>query len=126
LVDVDDARTIGQRLRRIRKARDKPLVVIAGLAGMSKSQLDRIERGERDLDKFSEIVALANALQIAPGDLLRLPVPAPANGHTDCAADDVRLPLIGDQVFFVHHDVSWCDAGSARITPIAIPAWAFS
>ncbi|MGH3870433.1 MAG: helix-turn-helix domain-containing protein [Pseudonocardiaceae bacterium] len=93
-MDLDDSRTIGQRLRRIRKARGKSLVVVAGLAGMSKSQLDRIERGEVALDRISQVVALANALQIAPGDLLRLPVPAPANGHTDSATDEVRLALI--------------------------------
>jgi transcriptional regulator with XRE-family HTH domain len=41
-VDVDDdARAIGRRLRRIRKSRGKSLVVIAGLAGTSKSKLDR-------------------------------------------------------------------------------------
>jgi hypothetical protein len=61
---------------------------------MSKSKLDRMERGEIALDKISEIVALANALQIAPSDLTRLPVPAPANGHTDSATDEVRLALI--------------------------------
>jgi transcriptional regulator with XRE-family HTH domain len=92
-VDVEEARTIGRRLRQIRKSRRKSLVVIAGLAGMSKSQLDRIERGEVALDKLSEIVALANALQIAPSDLMRLPVPAPANGHTDSATESVRLAL---------------------------------
>ncbi|MGH3814313.1 MAG: helix-turn-helix domain-containing protein, partial [Pseudonocardiaceae bacterium] len=89
-VDVEDARTIGRRLRQIRKSRKKSLVVIAGLAGMSKSQLDRIERGEVALDKLSEIVALANALQIAPSELMRLPVPAPANGDTDAAVEAVR------------------------------------
>jgi transcriptional regulator with XRE-family HTH domain len=89
----DDAGTIGRRLRQVRKSRDKSLVVIAGLAGMSKSQLDRIERGEIPLDKLSEIVALAGALQIAPSDLMRLPVPAPANGHTDSTTEAVRLAL---------------------------------
>jgi transcriptional regulator with XRE-family HTH domain len=68
-VDVEDARTIGRRLRQIRKSRGKPLVVIAGLAGMSKSQLDRIERGEVALDRLSEIVALANALQIETAEM---------------------------------------------------------
>ncbi|MGH8572766.1 MAG: helix-turn-helix domain-containing protein, partial [Gammaproteobacteria bacterium] len=89
-MDAEDARTIGRRLRQIRKSRKKSLVVIAGLAGMSKSQLDRIERGEVALDKLSEIVALANALQIAPSELMRLPVPAPANGNTDAAVEAVR------------------------------------
>ena len=91
--DAQHARTIGRRLRLIRKTRRKSLAVIAGLAGMSKSKLDRIERGEIALDKLSDIVALAGALQIAPGDLLRLPVPAPANGHTDATTKAVRQAL---------------------------------
>ena len=45
-VDVEDARTIGRRLRLIRNSRKKGLRVIAGLAGMSKSKLSLIERGE--------------------------------------------------------------------------------
>jgi transcriptional regulator with XRE-family HTH domain len=94
LVDLDDARTIGQRLRRIRKGRRKSLVVVAGLAGMSKSKLDRIERGEVALDSLSDIVALANALQIAPSELIRLPFPAPANGPTDSAVNAVRGALM--------------------------------
>ncbi|MGH3922111.1 MAG: helix-turn-helix domain-containing protein, partial [Pseudonocardiaceae bacterium] len=69
-MDVDhDARTTSQRLRRIRRARGMSLRVLAGLAGMSKSHLDRIERGEVALDRHSEIVALADALQVAPSEL---------------------------------------------------------
>ena len=90
---AQQARTIGRRLRRIRDARGKSLVVIAQLAGISKSKLDRIERGEVALDKLSDIVALANALQIAPDDLVRLPVPAPANGHTDSTTEAVGQAL---------------------------------
>jgi transcriptional regulator with XRE-family HTH domain len=97
-VDMEDARTIGARLRRIRRARGKSLRVVAGLAGMSKSHLDRIERGERALDSISEIVALANALQIAPSELIRLPVPAPANGHTDSTTNAIGLALDGIEV----------------------------
>jgi transcriptional regulator with XRE-family HTH domain len=93
LVDVEDARTIGRRLRQIRKARDKSLVVIAGLAGMSKSQLDRIERGECALDKLSEIVALANALQIAPSELTKIPESLPTNGDIDAATNEIRRVL---------------------------------
>jgi transcriptional regulator with XRE-family HTH domain len=76
-VDVKDARTIGARLRQIRNSRGKLLRVIAGLAGISKSQLSEIEYGERALDSLKQLVALANVLQIAPGELTRLPVPAP-------------------------------------------------
>jgi transcriptional regulator with XRE-family HTH domain len=92
-VDVEDARTIGARLLRIRLARRKSLRVVAGLAGMGKSKLSQIERGEVALDSISDIVALANALQIAPSELMRLPVPAPANGHTDSTIEAIRLAL---------------------------------
>jgi transcriptional regulator with XRE-family HTH domain len=89
----DEARTIGQRLRRIRKARRKSLEVIAGLAGMSIATLSRIENGLRALDSRSETVALANALGIAPSELTKLPVPAPCNGDTDAGVEAVRLAL---------------------------------
>ena len=42
---------------------------------------------------LSEIVALAHALEIAPSELTRLPVPAPANGHTDSTTEAIRLTL---------------------------------
>ena len=92
--NADDARTIGLRLQRIRHARNKPLRVIAELAGMSTSTLHRIEHGERAVT-LSEIVALANALEVAPSELTELPVPAPANGHTDSTTEAVRLALDG-------------------------------
>lgn len=91
-MDVDGARTIGVRLRQIRRVRDKSLRVIAGLAGMSTTHLWRIEHGERALD-LSEIAALADALQIAPSELIKLPIPAPANGNTDSAIKAVRRAL---------------------------------
>ncbi len=82
--DADNTRTIGQRIRRIRTAQDKSLRVIAGLAGMSKSTLHRVEHGQRELT-LSEIVALARALETAPSTLIRLPIPAPANAATRAA-----------------------------------------
>jgi Helix-turn-helix domain len=91
----DEARTIGRRVRRIRKARDKSLEVIAGLSGLSTATLSRIENGLRALDSRSEIVALANALQVAPSDLVEMEVPAPGNGTTDVAVEAVRLALMG-------------------------------
>ncbi|MGH3806841.1 MAG: helix-turn-helix domain-containing protein [Pseudonocardiaceae bacterium] len=100
-MDVDDdARTIGQRLRQVRNSRGKSLRVVAGLAGISKSQLSEFERGECALDSLRRIVALANALEIAPSELTRLPVPAPANGHTDGAIEAIRraLEAIGQEL----------------------------
>jgi transcriptional regulator with XRE-family HTH domain len=92
-VDAEEARTIGARLRQIRKSRGKSLTVIAGLAGISAPTLSRIETGKQALDSISQIVGLANALQIPPSELMRLPVPAPANGHTDSTIESVRLAL---------------------------------
>ncbi|MGH3593158.1 MAG: helix-turn-helix domain-containing protein [Pseudonocardiaceae bacterium] len=92
MTSVDDARTIGARVRQIRRARSKSLRVIAGLTGMSTTHLWRIEHGERALD-LSEIAALADALQIAPSELIKLPIPAPANGDTDSAIKAVRRAL---------------------------------
>ncbi len=86
---ADNTHMIGRRIRRIRTARDKSLQVIAGLAGMSKSTLHRVEHGQRDLT-LSEIVALAGALEIAPSTLIRLPILAPANGHTDAATRAIQ------------------------------------
>ena len=118
-MDVDDdARTIGRRLRQIRNYRRKSLRVIAGLAGMSKSKLSQIERGEIALDSRSDIVALANALQISPSELLRLPVPAPGNGHTDSAIEAVRLALIAASRY---HSVCW-NAESSRSTKLGVGA----
>ncbi|MGH3697634.1 MAG: helix-turn-helix domain-containing protein [Pseudonocardiaceae bacterium] len=99
-MDAEEARTIGARLRQIRRARRKSLRVVAGLADISTTNLHRIETGQRALDSLAEIVALADALQIAPSELMRLPVPAPANGHTDSTVQAVDLALTA-----VIHDV---------------------
>lgn len=89
-----DARTVGAGLRQIRQARHKSLRVVAGLAGISAGHLSRIENGERALDRRSLIVALADALQVAPSELTALPVPATTDGGTDTAVDAVRLALL--------------------------------
>ena len=93
-MEAEEARTIGYALWRVRDERRKSLQVVADLAGMSKSHLSRIERGERS-PTLAEIVALAAALQISVSELTRLPVPAPANGHTDSATEAVALALDG-------------------------------
>lgn len=95
-MDVDeDARMMGRRVRRIRKSRRKSLVVLAGLTGMSIATLSRIENGLRALDRHSEIVTLAAALEISPSELMKSPVPAPGNGHTDATIEAVRRALMG-------------------------------
>ncbi|MGH3929190.1 MAG: helix-turn-helix domain-containing protein [Pseudonocardiaceae bacterium] len=92
-MDDEEAHTIGRRLCRIRKARGKSLRVLAGLAGMDRTTLSRIERGERPLDKRSEIVALANALQIAPSELTDLADSVPGQGGQDVTVQAVHCAL---------------------------------
>ncbi len=87
------AQTIGWALWRVRDERGKSLRVVAQLAGMSKDTLNRIECGRRS-PTLNEIFALAEVLQISPGELMRLPVPAPANGHTDSSVEAIRLALM--------------------------------
>lgn len=94
MVAAEDARPIGRRLRQIRQARRKSLRVVAGLAGISSSHLHRIETGVRPLDSLALVLALADALQVAPSELMALPVPAPGNGPTDGAINAVRLAVL--------------------------------
>jgi len=98
--DSEAARTIGMRVWRVRDDRGKSLRVVAGLAGMSATTLWRIEHGERAISSRSEAIALANALDISPSELTRLPVPAPANGHTDSTikAVDHALMAVGQDL----------------------------
>jgi transcriptional regulator with XRE-family HTH domain len=69
MMDAEQPRTIGQRLREIRYWRGKSLRVVAELAGISESYLSRLERGERQVDRRSQLEALAAALEVAPGEL---------------------------------------------------------
>ncbi len=90
---VGIAGTIGWQLWRVRDSRKQDLRTIAGLAGMGKDTLNRIERNLRS-PTLKEIGALAKALRIPVSELTRLPVPAPANGDTDSTIAAVDLALM--------------------------------
>jgi|HubBroStandDraft_1064217.scaffolds.fasta_scaffold16288_3 hypothetical protein len=66
-----DARTddIGARLRYLRNRRGMTLTALAGLDGVSPAYLSMVEHGKRKVDRWSTIVALANALKILPAEL---------------------------------------------------------
>lgn len=91
---TEDARTIGRRLREVRYARRKSLRVVAGLAGISPAYLSRLESGQRALDRRSLIVALAEALEVAPTELTEIALPTSGDPGTDKAQDAVRLALL--------------------------------
>ncbi|WP_104477774.1 helix-turn-helix transcriptional regulator [Actinokineospora auranticolor] len=85
---------IGRRLRQIRNARGKSLAVVAGLAGISPSYLSRLESGQRALDRRSLIVALAQALDVAPNEITSASLLAtPGEPEEDRAVGAVRLAL---------------------------------
>jgi transcriptional regulator with XRE-family HTH domain len=60
---------IGTRIRRFRRARGLSLDQAAGLAGISKAYLSRLERGERSIDSRALLLCIATALEISVGDL---------------------------------------------------------
>lgn len=93
-MDAEDAGTIGQRLRLIRHVKDMSVAAVAGSAGISVSQLRRLESGQRAADRLSLIIALAHALGIAPSDLTVLPVPAPGDGAVDAAVAALQRALL--------------------------------
>jgi transcriptional regulator with XRE-family HTH domain len=96
----DQAHDIGRRLRELRAWRDKPLKVIAELAGLSESYLSRLESGLRRLDKRSTIVALAAALDVAPSDLIGQPLrwEDPAMAEAQATIPSLRLALVGTEL----------------------------
>ncbi|MGH3611286.1 MAG: helix-turn-helix domain-containing protein [Pseudonocardia sp.] len=115
---LGDDRTIGRRLQRIRNDRRKSLRVIAGLAGISAGHLSRLENGERALDRRSLIVALANALQIAPSELTSLPIPAPGDGGADAAVQAVRRALVAAGRNRIHGEPVPLDVLQRRVQQI--------
>ncbi|QFY12556.1 helix-turn-helix domain-containing protein [Nonomuraea phyllanthi] len=73
---VDDgAWGIGRNVRAARPYRGMSLDALAGLVGRSKGWLSKIENGKIRLDKRSDIVALAEALEVSATDLVDAPVP---------------------------------------------------
>lgn len=69
----EEARRIGQRARRLRRAQGKSLDVIAGGAGIRKSYLSMLERGERRWDSRRLTDSIAGALGVKPTDLIGPP-----------------------------------------------------
>lgn len=91
---ADATSEIGRRLRQIRHARRKSPAVIAGRAGISVSYLSRLESGERALDRRSLIVALANALEVAPSEITGTAVTFAGELEEDRSLGAVRLALL--------------------------------
>ncbi|RBQ17063.1 XRE family transcriptional regulator [Spongiactinospora rosea] len=77
----DRVRRIGENVRIARRARGKSVEALAGLVGRSKSWLSKIENGRTRLDKRTDIVALAEALEVSADFLLGHPAPEIRPNH---------------------------------------------
>ncbi len=70
-VRPDDEASVGERIAYYRKRRSMSQEVLCGLAGGRTTEwLRQIESGEREVDKLSTIVLVAEALKISPSALL--------------------------------------------------------
>lgn len=65
-----DAGTIGKTIRSLREQRGMSQEVLSGLAGMYKSHLGRIERGEKK-PNLDSLCRIASALGMQPRELLK-------------------------------------------------------
>lgn len=69
---------LGRRVAHLRRGRRISQPVLAGLIGKSLSWLEKVERGQRALDRLSTIYDIATALGVDPQLLLDAPERGPA------------------------------------------------
>lgn len=72
---AEDALSIGQRARMIRRRRGLSLDVVSGFAGISTPYLSMLERGQRGFNRRGLVEDLANALGCSVVDLTGQPYP---------------------------------------------------
>jgi len=94
-----DTAHIGRRARLIRRRRGMSLDVAAGLAGISKGYLSRLERGERNFERRGLLEDLAGALGCSVADLTGQPYPP-----TDRDTADAMAALPGIRVALADYD----------------------
>lgn len=87
---------VGARIRMLRERRRLSLRAAAELAGRSHAWLSLIERGLRQLEKRSDIDALARVLKVSQAELLGQPYPPSSQGDADAQGqmEAVRLALV--------------------------------
>lgn len=95
MVDRAAAAQIGGRLRSLRLQRGLSQDALAGLSGLSKSFISMVENGHRLLDRSQDITALADALLVAPSELIGQAVAAPHPAGAHDAVPALRLALMG-------------------------------
>jgi transcriptional regulator with XRE-family HTH domain len=94
-MDDEEARTIGQRLRMIRRRRGMGLDLTAGLAGISKPYLSQLERGLRGFNRRGLLEDLAEAVGCSVADLTGQPYLPPdrESGHAKLVVKQIEYGL---------------------------------
>lgn len=110
-MDKDETRTIGQRLRMIRRRRGMGLDLAAGLAGISKPYLSMLERGERGFNRRGLLEDLAQALGCSVADLTEQPYHL-----SDRATADALMTLTPINVAL--HDCTLSDVPDVPARPV--------
>lgn len=100
-----DLQHIGQEIRRIRNWRGMTLEAVAGLAGISKGYLSKIENGNAALERRKTLHAIASALQISPAELVGSQFFTVGSGGPDSddakgSIPDIRLALLQTSLDF--------------------------
>jgi transcriptional regulator with XRE-family HTH domain len=93
---MNDDEGIGIRIRRYRRSRGLSLDQAAGLAGISKPYLSRLERGERSADSRALLDRISSALQVPVPDLTGQPytVRGRVVADTRPGVNETRLALL--------------------------------
>jgi transcriptional regulator with XRE-family HTH domain len=96
-VTDNETTSVGQQVRIHRRLRGLSLRATAELAGLSPGFLSMVENGRRTLDRYTHIVALADVLQVTPGELTgQHQVPSPrASARAHDAIPLIRLAVLG-------------------------------
>jgi transcriptional regulator with XRE-family HTH domain len=93
---MDDHERIGARIRRYRRTRGMSLDQAAGLAGISKPYLSRLERGERSIDSRALLNQIGSALEVSISDLIGQPYRPRDRDHAEAQSGvhGTRLALL--------------------------------
>jgi transcriptional regulator with XRE-family HTH domain len=96
---VDEAGTLGSRVREVRGWRQLSLRQAAGLAGLPSSVWGQVERGERAVGNRRTLEAMAHTLRVHPTDLTGQPWAPP-----DVVSSEAHAGLIGMETALERYD----------------------
>lgn len=108
-----DSSGIGSRARKVRRRRGMSLEAAAGLAGISKGHLSRLENGKKPFTRRGLIADLANALSCSVADLTGQPYLVP---DQQSATASGWMPALSVAI----HDATLDDAPDIPVRPVEV------